>query len=136
MRVDGVSGPARRHLGAGETEVKVRGPHLPDLVSFEQAEAGGVHVRDLRATKAIEHSSHVSVVFGRHLVELQAVELVDEDSEGSRCLLPMPMQEPGIGLANHQVRCAPARSRKAEQGFGLRVPLVVAVQECDEDSRI
>jgi hypothetical protein len=50
-------------------------------VSFEQAKAGSVHVRNLRAAKAIEHPAHLSVMFGRHVVDLQAVEFVHEGPE-------------------------------------------------------
>jgi electron transfer flavoprotein alpha/beta subunit len=45
------------------------------------------------------------------------------------------MQKPGIGLSDNQVRCAPAWPRKAKQSSRLRVPLVVTVQERNEDPR-
>jgi len=71
-----------------------------------------------------------------HVEDLQAVKLVNEDSKRSGRFLAIPMQEPGIGLTNDQIRCAPAWLRKAKQSDGLRVPLVVAVQEGNEDSRV
>jgi hypothetical protein len=116
--------------------VEVRRPNLLDLVSFEQTEAGSVDVRNLCAAKAIEHLAHLSVMVGRHVVNLQAVEFVHEDSKGSSRLLSIPMKEPGVGFTNNQIRCAPARPAKAKQGGSLAVPLVVAVQERNENSRI
>ena len=74
-------------------------------------------------------------MFGRHVVDLETVEFVHEGPEGSSCFLAIPMQEPGVGLANNQIRRAPAWPRQAKQSYGLRMPLVVAVQERNEDSR-
>jgi hypothetical protein len=48
-------------------------------VSLEQAKAGSVYIRDFRAAKAIEHPAHLPVMFGRHVVDLQAVEFLHEE---------------------------------------------------------
>jgi hypothetical protein len=76
------------------------------------------------------------MMFCRHVVNREAVKLFQEDSERPSRLLAVAMQEPRVGFANDQIGCAPARLGKAKESFGLRVPLVVAVQERNEDSRV
>jgi hypothetical protein len=53
---------ARKHLGSGETEVVIGRPGDLNLVSFHEAEARCIYVRELCAAKAIQHFPYLLVM--------------------------------------------------------------------------